>query len=199
MTKPIAATFCEALTALADGDLTRQLEITSNDETGKMGVALNKSINHLREMISAISRSVERIASASEEFSATASEQAHGAETQKDQTHQVAAAMQEMSSTVQQVSETSNRAAEASRTAAETARKGGSIVQNTLAKMRAIADSVGHTAEKVQELGKSSDQIGQIIGVIDDIADQTNLLALNAAIASGSRGRTRPRLRGGRR
>ena len=54
--------------------------------------------------------------------------------------------------------------------------------------MRAIADSVGQTAKKVQELGKSSNQIGEIIGVIDDIADQTNLLALNAAIEAARAG-----------
>ena len=96
--------------------------------------------------------------------------------------------MQEMSSTVQQVSDNSNKAAEASRKAAETARNGGSIVEDTLSKMRAIADSVGQTARKVQEFGKSSNQIGEIIGVIDDIADQTNLLALNAAIEAARAG-----------
>src|SRR5215471_8755116 len=93
-----------------------------------------------------------------------------------------------MSSTVMQVSENSNKAAEASRQAAETARHGGSIIDETLAKMRGIAQSVGATARKVEELGKSSDQIGRIIGVIDDIADQTNLLALNAAIEAARAG-----------
>ncbi|MGH9591767.1 MAG: methyl-accepting chemotaxis protein, partial [Bryobacteraceae bacterium] len=79
-------------------------------------------------------------------------------------------------------------AADASRKGAETAREGGRIVEETLSKMRSIANSVGETATKVQELGKSSDQIGEIIGVIDDIADQTNLLALNAAIEAARAG-----------
>jgi methyl-accepting chemotaxis protein len=61
-------------------------------------------------------------------------------------------------------------------------------VEETLAKMRTIAESVSATAKKVEELGKSSDQIGRIIGVIDDIADQTNLLALNAAIEAARAG-----------
>ena len=91
---------------------------------------------------------------------------------------QVATALQEMSATVLQVSEHSNKAAEAARHASETAHHGGSIVEETLTKMRVIAESVGGTARKMVELGKSSDQIGRIIGVIDDIADQTNLLAL---------------------
>src|SRR5579863_8300538 len=169
--------------AISDGDLTGQdLPITSHDELGDLARAINGMQNSLRETITSVSSGAERIATASEELSASASQQAAGAETQKDQTHQVATAMQEMSSTVQQVAENSNKASEASRKAADTARQGGSIVEDTLSKMRAIADSVGQTAKKVQELGKSSNQIGEIIGVIDDIADQTNLLALNAAI-----------------
>jgi methyl-accepting chemotaxis protein len=96
--------------------------------------------------------------------------------------------MQEMSATVQQVSENSNRAAAASRQAAETALHGGRTVDETLAKMRVIATAVSGTAKKVEELGKRSDEIGRIVGVIDDIADQTNLLALNAAIEAARAG-----------
>jgi methyl-accepting chemotaxis protein len=96
--------------------------------------------------------------------------------------------MQEMSSTVMQVSENSSRAADASGKAAATARRGGGIVEDTLSKMRAISGAVSGTAKQIAELGKSSDKIGHIIGVIDDIADQTNLLALNAAIEAARAG-----------
>jgi methyl-accepting chemotaxis protein len=188
ITRPIS-TVVAAMHRIVQGDLTGEdIVISTDDELGDMGRSANGMQQSLRQMIGSVSAGAERIATATEELSATAAEQAHGAESQKDQTHHVAASMQEMSSTVAQVAENSNKASEASRKAADTARHGGSIVEDALAKMRAIADSVGQTAKRVQELGKSSNQIGEIIGVIDDIADQTNLLALNAAIEAARAG-----------
>jgi methyl-accepting chemotaxis protein len=164
------------------------IPFNSRDEAGKAGEALNRMKNNLRGIIQSIASTAEHVASASEEISASATQQAQTAETQKDQTLQVATAMSEMASTVNSVSDSCNKAAEAAHQAAETARNGGSIVEGTLTKMRLIAESVAATAKKVEELGKSSDQIGRIIGVIDDIADQTNLLALNAAIEAARAG-----------
>jgi methyl-accepting chemotaxis protein len=164
------------------------IPVTSEDEVGRASRALNSMKNNLRGMIQSIAQTAEHVASASEEISTSAAQQAQSAETQKDQAAQVASAMQEMSTTVQQVSENSNRAAEASRQAAETALQGGRTVDETMVKMRVIATAVSGTTQKVEELGKRSDEIGRIVGVIDDIADQTNLLALNAAIEAARAG-----------
>jgi methyl-accepting chemotaxis protein len=84
------------LQALADGDLRQQVETDSTDEIGTMGQALNKAISGMANTIQSIAGTAEHVASASEEISSSATQQAQGAETQKDQTSQVATAMQEM-------------------------------------------------------------------------------------------------------
>lgn len=159
-----------------------------NDEIGHAGMALNEMKNNLRSIMQSLAGTADHVASASEEISSSAEQQAQSACTQKDQTTQIATALQEMNITVQQVSENSSKASEASRKAAETARHGGAIVEQTLTKMQSIADSVRSSAGRVRELGASSEKIGRIIGVINDIADQTNLLALNAAIEAARAG-----------
>lgn len=164
------------------------LNIVCADEIGEACKALNKMKRQLRGMISEIAGDAERVTSASEEISSAATQSAESSRAQADQTHQVATAVQEMSSTVQQVSENSQKASEASHKAAQAARQGGEVVEETLATMRSIADSTKNVAARVAELGKSSEQIGKIIAVIDDIADQTNLLALNAAIEAARAG-----------
>jgi len=174
--------------AQGEGDLTRRVEITSNDEVAELAKWFNTFMDKLQEILCQVSSNTQSLATASEDISASSRDQAKGAESQKDQTTQVAAAMQEMAATVHEVSENSNKAAAASQKAAEMAREGGRVVEETLSKMRTIANSVGDTARKVQELGKRSDEIGRISGVIEDIADQTNLLALNAAIEAARAG-----------
>jgi methyl-accepting chemotaxis protein len=174
--------------AEGEGDLTQRIEINSKDEIAELGKWFNIFMDKLEKLVLQVADNTHRLASASEAISATTRRHAQGAEAQTNQTNQVATAIQGMSVTVQRVSENSNVAAGASRKAAEAARQGGKVVEETLAGMRAIASSVGETATKVQELGKRSAEIGQISGVIDDIADQTNLLALNASIEAARAG-----------
>ena len=185
---PLDALSAEFRQMAEANDLTARADEDREDEIGDLARCLNSFVEKVHDTLVQIAGTAENVASASEEISSSAAKQSSGVDVQKDQTSQVATAMQEMSSTVMQVSENSNKAADAARQASDTARRGGSVVDETLRKMRVIADSVGSTAKKVEELGKNSDQIGVIAGVIDDIADQTNLLALNAAIEAARAG-----------
>jgi methyl-accepting chemotaxis protein len=168
-------------------DLTKVIR-SSDDEFGEIAGAFDTFTAAARDIMRKLAGHSEQLASATEEMSSGAGQSAETARVQSDQANQVATAMQEMSATVQEISSHSEKAASASQTAAQAARRGGQVADETLSTMRSIAESTQAVASRITELGKSSEQIGKIIAVIDDIADQTNLLALNAAIEAARAG-----------
>ena len=111
-----------------------------------------------------------------------------GMDTAADRTTQMATAMEEMNATVLEVAKNAGETADSSGSANSVAREGGEMVQNTLSEIRQVAATTESLSLALGELSLSAKDIGQVMGVINDIADQTNLLALNAAIEAARAG-----------
>lgn len=174
--------------AQGDGDLTKRLQVNSNDELGEMGKWFNVFMDNLREIVATVQVNSERVSVAGSELSATAEALSVGSNEQKLQTEQVASAMAEMSQSITGVVNNASETSEASREASTIVGKGKEVVGRTVTGMEKIAVTVKETSEIIEKLDKSSDEIGSILNVINDIAGQTNLLALNAAIEAARAG-----------
>ena len=174
--------------AQGEGDLTKRVPVHGTDEIATMGGYFNMFIEKLQKMIGKVAHVTDKVASASVELSATAEEISKGTDTLTSRASQTAAAVEEMNATVSQVAQNSGKAATLAQETVKTAKDGGSVVSDTISGMQQLSDAVSSSATIISELGKSSDQIGEIVRVIEDIADQTNLLALNAAIEAARAG-----------
>ena len=173
---------------IAVGDLTRDVQVFSTDEIGEMAQSFQKMTANLRRIVGEINTSTNTLASSSEELSATSDDMSKGATELSSQTEQVVTAMTEVSQTIMDMAKNASQAADASKNASGTAAKGKQIVDTTATDMTRIAQTVQEAATTIEELGRSSAQIGEIVAVINSIADQTNLLALNAAIEAARAG-----------
>jgi len=170
------------------GELSHEAPVLSNDEIGDMAKSFNLMIANLRRIAGQITTSTAALASSSEELSATADDMNNGTHELSSQTEQVVTAMTEVSQTIMDMAKNASNAADGSKNASETAVKGKKIVDTTATDMIGIAKTVQEAASTIEELGRSSAQIGEIVAVINGIADQTNLLALNAAIEAARAG-----------
>ncbi len=174
--------------AQGEGDLTKRLTYTGNDELGAICGSFNQFVEKLHGIISLIATTSTQVAAASSQLNSTAERIATGAEEVAAQASTVATAGEEMSATSGDIAQNCQMAAEGAQRASQSASNGAEVVEATIAVMSQIADKVQESARTVESLGARSDQIGAIIGTIEDIADQTNLLALNAAIEAARAG-----------
>jgi methyl-accepting chemotaxis protein len=174
--------------AQGEGDLTKRLDASSKDELGETCHWFNVFIEKLQGIIGRVNNTISQVATASIQVQATAERMAVGAEQVAAQAGTVATASEEMSATSGSIAQSCLYAVEGSRKASEAAQSGAAVVDDTISVMGSIAQRVKDSAVAVERLGGRSDQIGAIVGTIEDIADQTNLLALNAAIEAARAG-----------
>lgn len=171
-----------------EGDLTKRIEFTRQDEFGELAACFNNFVEKLHGIISEVSQNTLQVASASYQLQSTAEQIAHGAEEAASQSGAVASASEELAASTFEIASNCGTVAESTRNANDTAMTGATVIQNTVAIMERISDRVKDSARTVASLGERGQQIGEIISTIEDIADQTNLLALNAAIEAARAG-----------
>lgn len=187
ITKALTNVF-DTMAAIADGNLTTRSSITSLDEMGMLGKEMNVMGEKLSGVIRRLSDNSMSVSSAAIQMHSTAAQMATSTEELAAQASTIATACEEMSATSSEIARNCHNAANDSAKANDAAMMGAQVVEETVNVMSRIADRVRTTAQTVETLGSRSDQIGQIIGTIEDIADQTNLLALNAAIEAARAG-----------
>lgn len=172
---------------LADGDLTAQATVTE-DFTGAIADSINFSIDQLRALVQTINETALQVSSAAQETQGTAMHLAEASEHQAQEIAGASAAVNEMAVSIDQVSANAAESSAVAERSVAIANKGNEVVQNTITGMDTIREQIQDTSKRIKRLGESSQEIGDIVSLINDIADQTNILALNAAIQASMAG-----------
>lgn len=180
-------TLLDEMSSLADGDLTVHATVTE-DITGAIADSINYAVEALRELVTTINESAIMVDAAAKQTEGTARQLASASEAQSKQFQSASRAITRMASSIDEVSGNAERSSDVARHSVDVAHKGGEAVRRTIEGMSAIRETIQDTAKRIKRLGESSQEIGNIVELINDIADQTNILALNAAIQASMAG-----------
>jgi twitching motility protein PilJ len=177
----------DELGSLADGDLTVQATVTE-DITGAIADSINYAIEALRGLVATINETAIKVDAAARQTQATATHMADASDTQLRQAGDATESIARMAASIEAVSGDAERAADVARHSVDVAHKGGAAVRRTIEGMNAIRETIQDTSKRIKRLGESSQEIGNIIEIINDISEQTNILALNASIQASMAG-----------
>ena len=177
----------DEIDSLADGDLTVKATVTE-DFTGAIADSFNLTIDQLRGVVGAINDAVDQVSKSAEETQQTSTALAEASRQQAQEITGASAAINEMAVSIEQVSANASESSQVAEKSVEIAKKGGEVVRNTIRGMDTIREQIQETSKRIKRLGESSQEIGNIVSLINDIADQTNILALNAAIQASAAG-----------
>ncbi len=172
---------------LADGDLTVNATVTE-DFTGAIADSMNFAIENLRTLVATINSVADDINDSAANSRAQVLGLAEKAEQQTQEIQQANDAIDEMAQSVDKVASDAGQSAGVARNSVEIASRGAATVRRSIEGMDSIREQIQETAKRIKRLGESSQEIGDIIGLINDIAEQTNVLALNAAIQASAAG-----------
>lgn len=174
--------------AEGEGDLTRRLEVRGKDEIAQLANGFNKFSEKIQGAVAQVSGAIAQLAAAAEEMSMVTEETNTGVLKQKEETEQVASAMNQMEASALEVTRNAEHAAEGTREADKEAEEGKQVVGLTIESINGLAQEVENASSVISQLEKDSEGIGTVVEVIQGIAEQTNLLALNAAIEAARAG-----------
>lgn len=189
LTRPLEASI-QAMEALAEGqgDLGGQLPTDGPRETARLGHAFNRFLGQLRHTITELGVTAAKLLEESEQLARQADSNLTSMRHQQDETTQIATAITQMTSTVHDVAHNTASAAEAAARAEQEAKAGEAVVQSNIAVIQSLASNIGQAGDTIRQVVQASEQIGNVLAVIQSIAEQTNLLALNAAIEAARAG-----------
>ena len=177
----------DELSNLADGDLTVQATVTE-DITGAIADSINYAIEALRELVATINDSAILVDAAAKQTEATSRHLVRSSETQAKQAMGASESTAQMAISIEEVSGNAERCSDVARHSVDVAHKGGEAVRRTIDGMNTIRETIQETSKRIKRLGESSQEIGNIVEFIEEIAEQTNILALNASIEASRAG-----------